>query len=452
MPLLRTWIRSFRQTYFFQLKLALTDRKRRRMSHTTFIGITGSSTKSTTSAIVRQILLRGHKVAFNDQNNGLSAIARTIRKAPFDADFAVLEIAAGSGTSVDKVARLARPDVAIVTMIELEHYTEFRTKEAIANEKGHLVESLPHDGVAFLNADDEHVMSMADRTSARVVTFGRNEGADYRAKRIEFDMQHGLCMSVEGRGRTLDLSSPLFGKHFYLPVLAAVACAMELGVPDDEIFRAVESYGGMINRCGVLPAVNGPVFVCDTQKAPFHSITLPMDTLAGIVAPRKTIVIGQIADYRGNPASKYSEAIAHAGLVADRVFTVGPTSHKGKARFAREGVVFARFTSLEELTAHLHMTAIQDEIILLKSAQNVHLERLAIDFVAPVHCWVEVCGQKGSCFSCGLYSIARDDQPKSRLQRRRLRARLDDGQAVWRDGSQFSNYTPQSSDQQPPHT
>ena len=437
---LRDWIRNFRETHFFRLKLAVTAAKRRRMTRTRFIAITGSSTKSTTSAILRQILSERHKVAFNKLSNGISSIARTIRKAPIDADFMVLEVAAGPGTSVEQGAQLSRPHVAIVTMIDLEHYTAFRTREAVAHEKGHLVAALPADGIALLNADDDYVMSMAARTSARVVTFGLGEAADYRATRLEFDLQHGLRMSVVGPGCSLDIAAPLFGKHFYLPVLASVACALELGVPHDEIVAAVASYQGMINRCGVLPIENGPVFVCDTQKAPYHSVTLPMDALSGTEAPRKTIVIGQISDFPGNAKRKYTEAITHAGTVADRVYAIGPNAHKGKARFEREGVEFARFDSLEELAAHLRETAIKGEIILLKSGQNLHLERLAINFLAPVSCWSELCGQKGSCFSCGMHGIALADQPQTRRRRRRLQARLDDGRAVWRDGSLFSNY------------
>jgi UDP-N-acetylmuramoyl-tripeptide--D-alanyl-D-alanine ligase len=447
---LRAWIRNFRETHFFRLKLAVTAAKRRRMTRTRFIAITGSSTKSTTSAILRRIVSGRHTVAFNEFSNGISSIARTIRKAPQDVDFVVLEVAAGQGTSVERGAQLSRPHVAIVTMIDLEHYSAFRTREAVAHEKGHLVAALPADGIAFLNADDAYVMSMAARTSARVVSFGLGEGADYRATNVEFDMQRGLRMSIIGPTRSLDVSAPLFGKHFYLPVLASVACALELGIPDNEIVAAVASYQGMINRCGVLPVDKGPVFVCDTQKAPYHSVTLPMDALAGTDAPRKTVVIGQISDFPGNAQRKYTEAISFAASIADRVYAVGPNAHKGKARFEREGVEFARFDSLEALAAHLRETAIEGEIILLKSAQNLHLERLAISFLAPVRCWSELCGQSGSCFGCRMHGIPRSEQPMKRGARHRLRARLDDGKAVWREGSLFARYMAMSADRRPP--
>ena len=438
--MLRNWIRHFRKTHFFRLKLAVTSRKRRRMTETRFIAITGSSTKSTTSALLRQILSAGHKVAYNELSNGISSVARTIRKAPLDADFAVLEVAAGPGTQIDGVARLARPHMAIVTMVDLEHYAAFRTKEAVAHEKGHLVAALPRDGVAFLNADDDLVMSMAARTTARVVTFGRGEDADYRASNVSFDMHRGLRLSVERGGRSLDVSVPLFGSHFYLPVLAAVACAMELGIPDDVIVKSLAAYRGLVNRCGVIPVTNGPVFVCDTQKAPYHSITLPMDTFGGLEAPRKTIVIGQISDYAGNPKRKYSSAIAHAASVADRVFAVGPNAHKWKPPSGRPEVEFASFPGLEQLAEHLHDTQIEGELILLKSAQNIHLERLVLSFLTQVSCWTETCRQKGSCFTCGLQGMTYPEQPRARLERRRMKAQLGDGDALWRQGSLFARY------------
>ena len=428
---MRAWIRHFRETRFFRLKLALTRWKRDRLVRTKVIGITGSSTKSTTSAILRTILSSQHRVSFNSFDNRITSIARAIRKTPADSEFLVLEIAAGATPQIAEMAGLARPDIAIVTMVEIEHYAVYRSKDAIAQEKGNLVAALPRDGLAILNAEDEVVMGLAGRTDARIVTFGRIDGVDYQAKDISFDAEAGLRMRIAGKGQSVDIRSQLFGKHFYLPILAAVACALELGISPEVISEAVATFNGLASRCSLIRIDHGPTFICDTVKSPNHSLTLPMDALADVECSRKTIVIGQIADYAGNPRPKYSAAIQYAASVAQRVFLVGPTSRKGTFKSDRQEVEFGRFSSLSDLADYLKQTAIPGEMILLKSSVNLHLERLAINFREPVRCWADDCGQKRDCISCGLYGIPFPQQPGGRQARKKLRARLRREGGVW---------------------
>jgi UDP-N-acetylmuramoyl-tripeptide--D-alanyl-D-alanine ligase len=417
-------VRRWRESYLFQVKMAIATRKRRSMKSMRVIAITGSSTKSTTTAILRHILSQHHRVVGNDFDNGLNTIVRILKNAPRNSEFAVLEVAAGKTPQIERGARIMRPDVAIVTMIGLEHFSAYRTKEAIAHEKGHLVEALSASGIALLNADDEHAMAMAGRTAARIVSFGLQANADYRAQDITFDLRDGLRMRVSGHGHDVEIGANLFGRHFYLPVLAAVACALELGISPEVVQRAVASFSGIIDRCGVFPVSGGPVFVIDTCKAPLHSITLPMDALGEIDAPRKTIVIGQISDYGGDPKKAYSVAARHAASVADRVFMVGPKA--GKARFdaANSSCEFARFEDLSDLARHLKETAMAGEAILLKSSGNLHLERAALALQTDVNCWAEECGVDSNCFSCGLYTVPFHEHPQAKGARKRLARQL----------------------------
>jgi UDP-N-acetylmuramoyl-tripeptide--D-alanyl-D-alanine ligase len=408
-----------REEHLLRLKLAYTRARRDRMRDLRVIGITGSSAKSTTTAILAHILSQNARVASNRLDNSLTAVARTLRKAPRGTQFAVLEIAAGDTPKIERVAALVRPDVAIVTMIEIEHYSTFRTKEAIAEEKGHLVAAVPATGLALLNAEDPYVMGMAQRTKARIVTFGRLEDADYVASEIAFRMPGGLRFRIVGRGHDLTVTANLFGIHFYLPVLAAVSCALELGIDAATILQAVASFEGYSNRCGVAKIEGGPTFVLDTAKGPYHSIRLPIDALAAVEAPRKTIVIGQISDYKGKPQPVYSAAAKHAAQVADRVYLAGPNAHKAKLPEQTGKVEFARFHEVGELAAHLKKTAIPGEVILLKSSQNIHLERAFLAFRSEIRCMAVDCGLMSGCLGCGLYEVPHHEHPRGETRRRK---------------------------------
>jgi UDP-N-acetylmuramoyl-tripeptide--D-alanyl-D-alanine ligase len=363
-------------------------------------------------------------VAFNRLENHISAVVRTLRTAPKDTEFVVMEVSAGNEPKIEKVARLIAPDVVVVTMVRLEHHKTFRTCEAVAHEKGHLVAGLKKDGIALLNFDDPLVMRMSDRTEARVVTFGRGLGADYVAEDVRSSLDFGLQMSVRGKGKRVTLTLKLYGEHFYLPVLAAVACALELGIPPPEIEERMADFEGYSNRCGVIRMPNGPVFVVDTCKSPDHSVTLPMDFIAEAHAIRKTIVLGQISDYAGNSNRVYKRAAKYAVGVADRVILTGPNSHK--ARLPEEEIAgkILRIPDVHEVADFLKRTSLPGEIILLKSSQNIHLERAYLAFQQQVLCRVEECGRESGCISCGLAGLPFSEHPRREHERRPVVKRL----------------------------
>ena len=421
---LRSAVRHFRETWFFDLKVRYAAARRRRLRNMRVIGITGSSGKSTATALLAHILAGQNRVAFNRFENHISAVVRTMRTLPGDTEFAVIEVSTGEAPRIERTAGLIAPDIAIVTMARLEHFKTFRTVEAVAFEKGHLVAGLKKGGIALLNFDDPLVMKMSERTEARVVTFGRNPGADYVAEDVRTSLEHGLELTIAGRGRRFHLAVRLFGEHFHVPVLAAVACALEIGVPETEIEGRLASFEGYHDRCGVIRLPGGPVFVVDTCKSPDHSVTLPMDLIAGAKAIRKTIVLGQISDFGGNPQKIYTRAARYALRVADRVILTGPRSHKARLTDAEAAGRVFRIPEVHDVADYLARTALPGEVILLKSSENIHLERAYLAFRQDVRCHAAECGRKSGCVRCGLAAVPFSEHPRRESERRRLVKRL----------------------------
>jgi UDP-N-acetylmuramoyl-tripeptide--D-alanyl-D-alanine ligase len=167
---------------------------------------------------------------------------------------------------------------------------------------------------------------------------------------------------------------------------------------------------------------NGPLLINDACKSPHHSLQLALDALAKFQAPRKRIVLGAISDASGSDRT-YSRAYLAAKAVADQVIFIGEHSHRSKA--SAEDIAtgrFVRFASVKQAADHLKETAIPDEIILVKGASNLHLERLVINFFVPVLCWADACGKSAQCVpmngrGCGLYGTP---FPEHKAARKRL--------------------------------
>lgn len=420
-----SWILTLKQARHDSRKAAKLEsaKVRREASPARFIGVTGSSAKTTTAALLSHILSAHGGVTERIDDNTLIALAHTLRR-PLENRYVVAELGLSKVDSIRTMAELLKPHVAIVTLIGLEHYSVFRTREAVADEKGTLVSNVQPGGFAVLNADDPHVMAMAERTAERIVSFGQSEQADYRATEIHAAFPDRLSLVIEWRGGRLALQTRYLGAHFWLPVAAAVATALELGVPPQIVAERVADAEPIGNRFGFLSVPDGPQFIVDTTKAPWHSLMLALKALADASAPRKRLVLGQMSDFPGSD-SKYRKAYSAGRAIADQVIFVGDHAHRAKAsQLDHDEGRFAPFATPREVADHIRRTATPGELILIKGSSNLHLERVALSWREDVQCWVSTCGLRQGCEACGLYRVPYEIHRGKKNWRRRRRLRL----------------------------
>jgi len=376
---------------------------RRRKSRARFIAVTGSSCKNTTVSLLSHILSADFQVRTLADRNSFDNAAQTLRRISSDDQFVVLELATGGPGQLERVTRLVKPDISIVTLVALEHHAAFRSVAAVAEEKATIVRGLSPTGLAILNGDDANVRSMAASTSARSVLFGTS-AADYAATGLRTSPCGELALAICHGDQRIELETQLIGAHNWLAVSAAVTCALEIGVSSQTISARIATFKPVVRRLSLHRVPGGPTFLLDTAKAPYHSLKLPLETLGSISAVRKRFVLGQISDYAGNSTTKYREAYRTAREVADEVIFIGATAHKACA--SDEDVAhgkFRAFETVEAASAYLKATAVADEVILAKSASNLHLERLLLDWDGAVRCWPNECGNRASCFECNRY-------------------------------------------------
>jgi UDP-N-acetylmuramoyl-tripeptide--D-alanyl-D-alanine ligase len=353
--------------------------------------------------LLSHILESTKKVRAQSIKNGVANTVKTLGALENDEACVVLEIGTAGPGQIAEAAKFVRPDVAIVTLVALEHYSVFRNLANVAKEKSSLVKALPPDGLAILNKDDPNVLAMAQSTSARVVTFGK-QGADYEQADIDARVPGALALTLKYSGKQLRLKTRLTGAHNCLAVSAAAACALELGIPEAAVINGVASFDPVFGRLTVHKINYGPTFLLDTLKAPYHSLSLALDTLRSSTATRKRLVLGNISDYQGNPFPKYRDTYRAAAAIVDQVIIVGPNSHRsGATKDDIESKRLVTFVNVEDASRYIKATAVEDELILVKGSGNLHLERIFLDFETGVQCWPNDCGIKVPCTDCGLF-------------------------------------------------
>ena len=396
-------------------------RRGRSRSKATFVGVTGSSGKSTATGLLQHILSAQASVQSQVLINTIRTLARTLSRVSRDTRYVVIEVGASGVNTVVPMAELLRPDVAIVTLVRLEHYTAFRKIELVAEEKGSLVEAVRPGGFAVLNADDEQVMSMASRTRERVVTFGMSPEADYTVSGPRAGYPDMLSFTLRTPSGELALNTLFPAVHFWVPIAAAVVAALELGIPAQTIVERVASFRPLSNRGEIYPVPGGPRFILDAAKAPWHSLNLAFEMIGKAKARRKRIVLGHISDYAGS-SRKYGNAYQAARQVSDQVIFVGDNSHRSRAsQEDRDSGRFREIRSVKEVADYIRETAVEDELVLIKGSANLHLERIALSHTHDVRCWVDACGKPGGCLQCGLYEKPFEEHSDFERRRSKLR-------------------------------
>jgi UDP-N-acetylmuramoyl-tripeptide--D-alanyl-D-alanine ligase len=266
-----------------------------RLPDLTVVGLTGSSGKTTTKDYIGQLLSRvGPTVAPTGSLNNELGHPYTVLKATPDTKFLVLEMGARGIGHIRHLAEVAPPRIGVVLNVGAAHIGEFGSVEGTAKAKGELVEALPADGTAILNADDPLVAAAAGRTAARVVRFGESAGADVRATGVTVDDRGRAAYQLNGRAVRLGV----VGRHQVSNTLAAAAVALEAGMAPDEVAAALGELGiKSARRMDVYDRPDGVTVIDDSYNANPSSTAAALRALAALGRGRRTVaVLGYMAE------------------------------------------------------------------------------------------------------------------------------------------------------------
>jgi UDP-N-acetylmuramoyl-tripeptide--D-alanyl-D-alanine ligase len=270
---------------------------------------------------------------------------------------------------------IAAPEIGIVTNVGPSHMERLGSLDAIADAKAELVEALPEDGVAILNADDPRVAAMADRTQANVLTFGLGETADVRAEEVE---SHGLSgvnfVLVHGDERAA-VYSRLPGRAMVHNALAAAAAGIVDGLSVSEVSEAL-SRAQVPTRLVEHRGINGSTLLDDTYNASPASMFAALDLL-GEVPGRKIAVLGDMRELGSAETEGHRSVGRRAAEVADVIYAVGELGRwiGDSAIHAGHGAVHIAFDKSQLGDALLRELRAGD-VVLLKASRALALETL----------------------------------------------------------------------------
>ena len=199
------------------------------------VGVTGSAGKTTTKDVIAEVLSEGLTTAKTEGNlNNHVGLPLSVLRVADEAQVAVLEMGMNHAGEIRALAEIARPNVGVVTNVGYAHMKSFDSIDGIAAAKRELIEALPSNGTAVLNADDPRVAAFAQAHSGPVVTYGESPSATVRAEDVRFS-EDGVAFRV---GK-VPFESSLTGRHSVSNLLAGIAVAGIFGIAPERLTERV---------------------------------------------------------------------------------------------------------------------------------------------------------------------------------------------------------------------
>lgn len=370
-------------------QIALCDYARHilRVRDIEVIGITGSVGKTSTKEAVAAVLSTAHATFRNFGNyNGRYGLPIALGALRPEHHLAVLEMAADSLDEIRDLARLTAPRVGVVTAIGESHLEYMGSRDVIAREKGRLIEALPPDGLAVLNADDERVLRLAERTPAHVVTYGLKPGATDHLWADEVQVAHeGTSLRAHWRGRTVPLLIPLIGAHHVYTALAAAAVGLHHDLSWDEIAAGLATVSPLPGRTRWLAGIKGCHLLDDSYNASPLSCRAALDTLAALPARRRIVILGDMAQLGARAEEAHREVGRACAQVADVLVTKGDLASLAAQEAVHAGLfassVHVTFSE-EDAIGAVADTLCEGDVVLLKGSAAARLEQVTARLLA----------------------------------------------------------------------
>jgi len=334
------------------------------------IGVTGSAGKTTTKDAIAHLLSVEMEVGktIGNLNNHVGTPVSILR-LPDDCRAAVLEMGMNHAGEIRALAEIARPNVGVVTNVGYAHTEFFDSIEGVAAAKRELVEALPPEGTAVLNADDSRVAAFA---ASHTVTFGFSEGADVRAEKLEL-APGGSRFEVDG----VPFEMPLPGRHGVMNALAAIAVAGLYGLPPRRLTEAARSLqpgkmrGERIESAGI-------TILDDCYNANPEAVRAMLDVLGATPGRRRLAVLGEMLELGPLAEPLHREIGSYvAGRGIDVLIGIRGASRHMVDEAVRAGMSGAAYFFEDPAAAgdFLRRLAQRGDAVLFKGSRGVAVEK-----------------------------------------------------------------------------
>ncbi|MEO5354578.1 MAG: UDP-N-acetylmuramoyl-tripeptide--D-alanyl-D-alanine ligase [Magnetococcus sp. XQGC-1] len=361
------------------------------------LAVTGSCGKTTVKEMLTRCLQHHFSVvhATRGNLNNHIGLPLTLLSMPDNCQAVVVELGMSGAGEIAHLARLARPEIGIITNVLPAHLEAFANVEAIVEAKGELLEALPADGLAVIPADQSYTERLRQKAGAvRVLTFGQEGSADIfstqQAGSADPSAQNSFTIHWQNERDGVKTRLAHQGEHLRRNALAVAAAARAAGVTPEEIARGLDLFAPPVGRGGIRQSTQGWRVVDDSYNANPGSVKAALRALpTPAERGRRVAVLGDMLEL-GNEAEWLHKELLHT-LVESGVsllFTAGPLMYALHQAVEERGgeATGGNIQSwhrpdpaqwLGHITPHLR----PEDVVLVKGSRGMKMERIVENLV-----------------------------------------------------------------------
>lgn len=348
------------------------------------VAVTGSNGKTTTKEMVASVMAHRWRVLKTEGNlNNRIGVPQTLFRLNGRHEGAVIEMGVDHVGQTTRLCEIVRPTIGVITNIGPDHLEFFGSMEGSAQSKAELLDLLPSDGTAVLNADDPYYDYLAARAICRVVSFGFSSKADVRATDVKSDGRNGTIfrLLLPGKVRHTIVRIHVQGDHNVINALAAAAVGAVLGLPGAVIAQGLSRFRPAAMRSQVFIS-HGVTVINDCYNANPASMKAAVQLLAQRGAGRKKIaVLGDMLELGLNAVPLHEEVgmfVAQQGI--DQLVacgTLGRSLAEGAAQAGldRRNIVLTPDAAVAATA--VKAIAKPGAVVLVKASRGMKLEQVA---------------------------------------------------------------------------
>jgi UDP-N-acetylmuramoyl-tripeptide--D-alanyl-D-alanine ligase len=311
--------------------LADLARRARALAEVPVVCITGSAGKTTTKEMAAALLgTRGPVLKTEGNLNNQYGLPLMLLRLRPEHSAAVLELGMSAAGELRALSGIARPDLAVITMVAAVHLEFFASVDDIAAAKAEILEGLAEGGTAVLNGDDPRVKRIGEAHRARggrVLWFGRDRAHDVSAENWRGTV-HGMRFTLRVAGQAADIALPLPGPHFLMNFLAAAAVAHHLGVDIATIVETASTMRAASHRGEVVSLGQGITLLDDCYNSNPTAVEAAVTALGMAARGRRVAFLGDMLELGPAGPHLHRETGEKVGSRLDLLVAVGPLAQE----------------------------------------------------------------------------------------------------------------------------
>jgi len=348
----------------------------------TVVAVTGSNGKTTVKRMIHHILSRRLSGSCSPKSfNNSIGVPLTLLGVEGGDDYVVCEIGSSAPGEVAALAKIARPDVAVITSVAPTHLESFQDIERVAVEKASILGQMHDSALAVVWADSEVLDKALRFHRGRIVRFGVSASAQLR---LTGYAPAGAAQRFELNGR-LWVDLPMPGRHNAVNALAAIAVAQRLGFTREQAAEALADFPGVEMRLQWIDhgrSRTGLTIINDAYNANPASLLAAAEVLAECKGKRRVLIAGDMRELGEQARRLHLQAGRDiAAMNIDLLIGVGRLGRYIARAAADAGMSAEVFSSLRAARAKLAELLRRGDVVLIKGSRAMEMEQL----IEPIH-------------------------------------------------------------------